>query len=77
MHGNHLLDLDVLMARLEKEMRAVGTDLLVLAKGQQEPLEATAGCALTDELVRSLPTECPGDADDILIECPEQDLVLG
>jgi hypothetical protein len=54
MHGDDLLDLDVLMACLEDEVCAVITDPLVLRKSQREPLETTGGRTLTNKLVRRL-----------------------
>jgi hypothetical protein len=81
--GYHVLHLDVFVAGNEEEMRAVATDALVVAKRQQEPVEAVPACALTHELVGSLVTERPcatdrsGDADDVLVERPKQALVLG
>ena len=77
MHGDDLLDLDVLMAWLEDEACAVSTDPLVLRKSQAEPLETTGGRTLTNKLVRRFTAQRPRDPDDVLVQLAEQSLVLG
>ena len=77
MHGDDLLDLDVLMACLEDEVCAVIADPLVLCKRQREPLETTGGRTLTNKLVRRLTAQRPRDPDDVLVQLAEQSLVLG
>src|SRR3954447_4919056 len=74
---DHLLDLDVLMAVHEKKMGPVLPNPLVLGKRQGEALETATRRTLTDELERSVPAEVAREAADVLVQHPEQRLVLG
>jgi hypothetical protein len=74
--SDHLLDLDVFVTVCQKEVGPVLPDSFVLFDGQRKALEAAARRTLTDEL-EWLPTTQPaGEIVDVLIERPEQRLVL-
>jgi hypothetical protein len=51
-------------------------DSLVVFDGQRKALKAAARRTLTDELERLLTTQPAGETVDVLIERPEQRLVL-
>jgi hypothetical protein len=73
---NHLLDLDVFVAIGKKKVSAVLPNPLILSEGQGEAFEAAAGRTLTDELERILAAEARRNTIDVLVQHPEQRLVL-
>src|SRR3954469_6374964 len=66
-HGNDLLHFDVLVSRDEQEVGAIPSDAFVLLECEGEPLEASAGSALTDEFIRRIAAERGRDPDDVLV----------
>lgn len=74
--SDHLLDLDVFVTGRKKEVSPVLPDSFVLFDGQRDALEAAARRTFADELERLSATQPPGQTVDVLVERPEQRLVL-
>jgi hypothetical protein len=73
---DNLLDLDVLVPGTKQEVGAVTADALVLLQGEREPFEASAGRALAHELVRGVAAKRGRNLLDLLVERPEDHLVV-
>jgi hypothetical protein len=73
---DYQFDLDIYVVKHHQEVRAFSAHALVFAAGHEDALEALDSRALAHEFVRGITTETAADGCDVLIDLPEERLVL-